>query len=173
MAEKILDPFGRESFGLQKARDGVPEQMRVQVSAPGVGIYYAGGVAGFFNDAINHAEGYLFPLTGNKNRPLFPIAEQVLQVAQVLVVNNRHDASLAAFALAYQNALAIEVDVAHIQLDQFFPAQPQPIQSFNNAPVAKVAGRDDELFNFCRLQMISRRVHLLFHSGSLLFFIMQ
>ena len=42
MTQKVLNPLGTEPFGLQKASDGVPKEMWIEMGETGIGIGHPG-----------------------------------------------------------------------------------------------------------------------------------
>ena len=54
------------------------------------------------------------------------MADENDQVAEVFIVNNRNEPSLAAFALLNRHAFALNIEVTHIELDEFATANAQP-----------------------------------------------
>ena len=53
----------------------------------------------------------------------------VHQVAQKLLVDNWDDSGFAAFAPWYPYPLSVEVNITHIEINEFLPSESQPVQT--------------------------------------------
>lgn len=147
MAQEVLYPFGGKPLGFQETGNGVPEDVRIEMFSSGMRVFNARGFANLLDDVVDQADGNGFSLVGKKNRSLLAGAYEVFYIAHRLILDDRDDADLVALA-SNLDALAIKIDVSHVEIAEFFAAQSQPEQGLYNAAVPEVVGRDDELFHF-------------------------
>lgn len=77
MPEKVLNPLGRESFRFQEARNRMPEDMRIQVPSPRMGILNSRTLPHFLNDVVDQANRNCLAQIGKKHRPLFSGANEI------------------------------------------------------------------------------------------------
>jgi hypothetical protein len=112
---------------------------------------------------VDSSRGERCTTTREKHWPDLAPADQVLQITQELIINDRHNPSLVSFPRSDCNPLAFKVDVAHVELDQLLSAQAEPPERFYNAPVTKVVLSVNEFFELGWFQVIGRGLHLVFH----------
>jgi len=127
--KKILNPLSCKFFAFQITGNGVTEEMRVDMFEGGVGVCNIGPFAGRLHDVVDAAQFKGLAMRPAKDRSLFGGSDQMSQVAQKLVIDNRHDAHLIAFA-PHLEAFAFKIKVPDIQLGGFLAPQAGPEQRF-------------------------------------------
>jgi len=116
MAEEVLNPLGAEALGFEKAGDGVAEDVRVEVRSAGIGIGNAGLLPYSLNDVVDQAQRYGLAAASvaAEKRAYCARADQVLEVTQKFVVDDRDNPGLATLPCSNRYPFALEVDIADV-----------------------------------------------------------
>src|SRR5712692_1304852 len=139
MPQKVLNPLRTKAFGLQKTCNGVSKEMGVQMAEARIGVRYSGLRTESRHDVVDRPWSHHAVAIAEKDRPGFPTADEDKQITEVFVVDDGNDTSFATFAFMDRHPFAFNIDVPHVEIDEFTATNAEPPERFDQAPIPEIA----------------------------------